>query len=580
VISALLYLQFTSTWNRLVARLKRLRQPKYLVGGVVGGLYVYFYFFRYLFLGPSGREPEFARWFNPENRMLIECGAALLVGLIVVLSWVLPNKRAALNFSESEIAFLFPAPVTRRTLIQFKLIRAQLGILFTVLIFSLVSRRFGGNTLVHALGWWLVLSTLSLHFLGVSFVRTLLLDRGITHWKRRTAILTLVGLVAAIAGVWLWRSLAQIEPARTPAELLDQVRQFVTTGPIPVVLFPFRLLVRPYLASTLLEFLIAAWPALAILFGHYWFVLRADVAFEEASVEASRKMEKRLTAVRAGPPHGRGNVKPRRPPFTLSATGAPAVALFWKNLISMGQFMNKRFLLILVLVAVVASLGVAGSNARGGVAGVLGMLSLMFLAWSILLGPQILAQDFRQDLKMADLIKRYPISGRQVVLGELMAPALLLTFIQWLLIPFAVGGLVTLDREAELSMGMIGGFAFSLAIMAPAINFLSFVIPNASVLLFPAWFQTDRSTPHGIEAMGQRIVTLFGQLLLLFLSALPAGVVYVAVLLLVKWVAGWLIAAPLAGVCASLVIGLEVAFAVVLMGRWFEKLDVSGEGRT
>jgi hypothetical protein len=208
------------------------------------------------------------------------------------------------------------------------------------------------------------------------------------------------------------------------------------------------------------------------------------------------------------------------------------------------------------------------------------MLSLMFLAWSILLGPQILAQDFRQDLKMADLIKRYPISGRQVVLGELMAPALLLTFIQWLLIPFAVGGLVTLDREAELSMGMIGGFAFSLAIMAPAINFLSFVIPNASVLLFPAWFQTDRSTPHGIEAMGQRIVTLFGQLLLLFLSALPAGVVYVAVLLLVKWVAGWLIAAPLAGVCASLVIGLEVAFAVVLMGRWFEKLDVSGEGRT
>ena len=31
-------------------------------------------------------------------------------------------------------------------------------------------------------------------------------------------------------------------------------------------------------------------------------------------------------------------------------------------------------------------------------------LALMFLIWSILLGPQLLAQDMRQDLKMADLL--------------------------------------------------------------------------------------------------------------------------------------------------------------------------------
>src|SRR5947209_2189080 len=49
VLSALLYLQYHSVKNRLLVRLERLRQPKYLVGGIVGGIYFYFYFFRYLF---------------------------------------------------------------------------------------------------------------------------------------------------------------------------------------------------------------------------------------------------------------------------------------------------------------------------------------------------------------------------------------------------------------------------------------------------------------------------------------------------------------------------------------------------
>ena len=41
MISALLYLQFHSIKNRTVMRLRRLKQPKYLLGGIVGGLYFY-----------------------------------------------------------------------------------------------------------------------------------------------------------------------------------------------------------------------------------------------------------------------------------------------------------------------------------------------------------------------------------------------------------------------------------------------------------------------------------------------------------------------------------------------------------
>ena len=46
MIAALFYLQYQSFYNRLVSRFKRLKQPKYLIGAIVGGLYFYFYFFR------------------------------------------------------------------------------------------------------------------------------------------------------------------------------------------------------------------------------------------------------------------------------------------------------------------------------------------------------------------------------------------------------------------------------------------------------------------------------------------------------------------------------------------------------
>ncbi len=578
MMTALLYLQITSTRNRLLARIKRLRQPKYLIGGIVGGLYFYFYFFRHLFFGPQPGQPRIASWFTPDNGLLIEVGGALLLCVIVLLSWILPNKRAALTFTEAEIAFLFPAPVTRRTLIQFKLLRSQLAILFTALIFTLISRRAGGNALTHGLGWWLVLSVLNLHFLGVSFLRTMLLDRGITHWTRRLAVLVVAGLTAAVVGVWSWRQLSAMQPPVQPEQWAEQLRLFLTHGPVPWVVYPFRLLVRPYLASDFAGFLEAAWPAFLILLAHYGFVIRADVAFEEASLEASRRLAERMTAARTGRVQPVHSARPRRAPFQLAPTGAPLVALFWKNLIGAGQMFNKRLLITLTIVCAAAFFALSGSNPSGGLGAFVGMLALICLVWSILLGPQVLAQDLRQDLKMADLLKMYPLHGWQVVLGELLAPAVILTCIQWLLIPVAFGGLLSLDHRAALDLQMVGGLALALAAIAPALNLLSFVIPNAAVLLFPAWFQSDRAQPHGIEAIGQRIILLFGQMLVLLFSILPAGAVFAAVLLPLNWAAGWLLAAPVAGMAAAGTLALEVGLALKFMARWFEKLDLSEAG--
>ena len=53
MLGALLYLRFTSLKNWLRMRLLRLKQPKYLIGAIVGGLYFWFFFFRPAGGGPS-----------------------------------------------------------------------------------------------------------------------------------------------------------------------------------------------------------------------------------------------------------------------------------------------------------------------------------------------------------------------------------------------------------------------------------------------------------------------------------------------------------------------------------------------
>ncbi len=578
-MGALIYLVAVSFRNRLVSRVKRLRQPKYLVGAVVGGAYFYFYFFRFLVRRPSAEGLSGATWLTPENMPLVETLAGLAFAIVVLLGWLLPHSRAALTFTEAEIAFLFPAPVKRRTLIQFKLLRSQLAILFTVLVFTFVFRRGGAHVWMTAVGWWLIFSTLNLHFLAASFLRTMLLDRGITNWTRRLVILAFVIVVTGAVGLWARTSLPVMQPIdwARPAEWLKQWRGAVEAGPLPIALYPFRLMVRPYLASQAREFLVSALPALGILAVHYLWVIRANIAFEEASLEASRKLARRIEAVKAGRQGAGQPTGARRDPFVLRPDGPVEVAFLWKNLLGAGGHFNARLFIGLSVALGVLVVGLLRSSQPGGWVGIVGMVAVILLAWSLLLGPQVVMQDLRQDLRMADHLKVYPLRGWRIVLGQLLAPSMILTLVQWLLIPIAVAGLVRLDAQTRDAAGIIISIGVAAAIVAPSLNLLGLVIPNAAVLLLPAWFLTDKTAPAGIETTGQRIVMFLGQFLVLLVGALPAAVVFTSVLLVVKWMAGWWLAAPLAGLAAAVVLLAEVGVAVAIMGRWFEKLDVSAE---
>jgi hypothetical protein len=84
---------------------------------------------------------------------------------------------------------------------------------------------------------------------------------------------------------------------------------------------------------------------------------------------------------------------------------------------------------------------------------------------------------------------------------------------------------------------------------------------------------------RGLEAIGQRLLTLVGTLVVLLVGLLPASLLAALVGFGLEHFLGFGVwALPFAGLAAAAVLVGEVALGVVGLGRAFDRLDVSTEG--
>src|SRR5439155_25750942 len=164
MLSASLYIIVCSARNRLRVRLRRLREPRYLIGALVGAAYIYFSFFARFRMTRAGVQRRRAGRTSAPILMIsaVRSVAPGVVGLALLAmtaaGWLLPFESGLLDFSEAEIQFLFPAPVTRRGLLTHRLLRSQLGLLFSSVIAGLVLPSASGFSRVQiAVGMWLLL---------------------------------------------------------------------------------------------------------------------------------------------------------------------------------------------------------------------------------------------------------------------------------------------------------------------------------------------------------------------------------------------------------------------------------------
>jgi type IV secretory pathway VirB2 component (pilin) len=367
----------------------------------------------------------------------------------------------------------------------------------------------------------------------------------------------------------------------TTGKLGPWLQTLLETGPAPWVLAPFRWVVAPYFAESAGAFFVAAVPALAIMALHFFWVVRADLSFEDASIQAAAKRAAFLAArqrgeLRAPAQKGTGRVAP----FQLASTGFVPLAFLWKSLIRFGG--RTRLLLWgagLGIVALMAEwLRRQGtlSPAQTTLATVLAALCYGTLLFSFVLVGQNAAMQLRQGLRGMDLLKSYPIPGWQLALGELLGPLVLGTGLQWC----AIGSAILLAHAfsgPNFGFGaMIGGGV--MAFLLPVLNLSISILPSGLTLLFPGWFKSGEQSAQGLESTGLRLIAGVAQFLALGVALIP--VIFFG---LATWFAAgffttdlrWVIGLT-AAVSASL-LAMEAALGVAWLGWLYDRYDVSGE---
>ncbi len=579
---ALLYLRVTSLVGQVSSRLRRLKQPKYLAGAVVGAAYVYLNFVRRAWGPHAGHGPGAAAPIPDPVLALFPVFGALMLLVVLAVNWATP-RNASLAFSEAEIAFLFPAPVNRRMLIHYRLLGSQLGMIFTALVLTLVlgrGRMLGGNAWFHAIGWWLILATLNLHFLGTSFVYSKLLNPSLTAGWRKVATIAAVWLVLCALIIWIYAVIQLPQPADFTAQDFPRYLTAQMRAPLPWLLALPKLVVAPYFAGTATAFLVALGPALLVLAAHYFWVVHTEVSFEEASIARAEKRAARKRAVQKGDWRGQGAArKAQRQAFTLQAHGRPEAAFLWKNLLSASALFRPNVAIGLFVVVLGGCTWLARQPELEALRFVVMMMSGMLLAMTLLIGPMIARQDLRSDLLNVDMLKTYPLHGWQIVAGELLTPLSILSGFIWLCL--LVGFLLLPgDKVSWLTPSLRGGAALGLAVLAPPLVAIQLLVANAAAVVFPAWTQSAGSrAERGIEVLGQRIIFITGQLLITVIAMVPAVLSAALVFLIAQWLAGPVTAAVVAVGAVFVLLCAEACLGVRWLGGRFEKFDLSAELR-
>ncbi len=596
-------------WRTLVGaarrRLARLREPRYLLGGIVGALYLYSWLIRPAMRGGGryrGAGPALA--LPPEAVSLILILAAAGLALLASLYWLFHKGTPVLQVSEAEVQFLAPAPLHRQALLHFSLLRTEMALLFSAVVAAWVgSRAFASELWQAVLSAFVVFSTLQLHATGLTFWKARRSETRPTTGRRTPALAVAGALLGLSVLAWLAlgvRAAVRIllsGPADSGTALLMGLAPWAG-GAVPAILLaPFRLLLAPVFALDRTHFFGALPGAVAILAAHYVWVVRANVRYEEAALEGARRRAARLERRRGGRLHGLPSEARRRlVPFPLPAEGRPEMAVFWKNLMShhrarLGRLARGWAVVAALILVVAAGFGIvepevslpailAGALICGTVASILALVL-----------PMANRNDFREDLERAAVLRSWPLSPVRLAAAELAAPLVASVGGSWAVLSFGAAGLVgaglallrrggpwVAPHAGPLPTSWIAPGIVALALLLPALSALVLVVQNAAALAFPAWFPPGAQR-RGLEAMGTRIIAFAGTMLLLLLALVPASLAAAAVGVLAWRVLGPWSLVP-ATAFASLPVWVEVAAGVALLGRLFARFDVSSESWT
>jgi hypothetical protein len=565
-LKAFAYLTWHTLRNRTWTRIRRARNPRYAISAVIGAAYFWFF----LIHNPGQVSSEIGGNFNDMWVVLAT------IGLVAFATswWLFGGDKTTLAFSLAETSFLFPAPLSRRAIIGYKLFRAQLTILINAAIFIFLMRRGVGYlpSGYRAISLWTLFTTLNFHRVGAALVRTSWIEHKLHAW-RQNLIPTLV-LVVMILGVFAtgldgWARIAGMYREKGFLETVSAARTLIETPPAKYVLWPVHALVAPVFAKTVQEWAAALPSAFLVLLLHAWWVVRTDAAFEESAIAASYERVRRIEAWKSRRYSAPRPEEISRTGFVMPAFGHPAIAIVWKNLLCLRRTMQFRVFIAPLLMAV--TWGWAFGNDRGLMGGI-AIACASFAAVLTFFGPMLVRNDLRQDMQNLTALKTLPLSGRNVVMAEVMSSALPVAAAQYVVL--IVAGVFALLMKDPPPMTLV---VTVLAVALPALvafATLMVSVQNGAPVLMPGWVRLGPTVGGGMENLGQGVMSMGIILILVMLLLIPAAIVAGASIFFLSPFSP-AIAAFAALVTGSVTLGAETFGIFAVLGRALEKTEPS-----
>jgi len=602
MIGVLVHLQWVQLKGRVVRSIRLLRQPKYLVGFIVGAAWMGSWVVRPLLKSrlhfESPQTSQLAMALIPAIHQFV----ALFVTVALPLPWLLPWGRLGLPFRESELTMLLQAPLSRRQVIQYGLLKSEAGVLLSAFILPLLVGTGGlFARLLMGCGTWIFFEFWHLNgkWRAMFNLRQTEVPAALARTRRLALTMGLLVFYATLA--WSLTSfLAQLgaELGGMDREKVVGALTALTWPPLLVVLStPARWLTAPMFAGGVPAFLVAAVPMLLAIGVQREVVLRSKARFEESALEHATKEEaKKSPTQRFAKISSRARTKR---PFALDRRGPPEVALVLKNAIRVSRARWTR----VAYVGAALWIGIALlpallrlHNVTYGVLAGFGAVSMIVLP---LFAGMTWNNDLRTELAHIELVRTWPVPASRFVLAEVLSPAILsfagATFGAGVVLTSLFGSrlrealtgersnLVLLPKGGEF-MGVDTLLATVVLVasvlpMAAAVSFFSSALQNLATLFVPAWMAHSADRSQGVAAFGQRMVFSAALALALLLALIPSALLVGAAAVVQWWLgipwSAW--ALPIWGVLAAAPQFALGWLIVQVAGRLWERLDPSQE---
>ena len=576
MIASFLIVTLQTLKNRTISRIRRLKNPRYLLSALAGAAYFYFMFLRRA--SHRGRLPGIIIAGSNSGTELTLDITSLIMLVLLIGAWALPEQSGGLEFSEAEIQFLFAAPITRTQILLYKYMRGFTGIVITAIVMSVLGFR-------QAKGFGLVFmfAAFSAYNIMVALARARLKQLHIGALSR-------IAIVAVIYVALSWAVTMQFKDldiggalARTSGKNLGTVTAAVDArfhSPIiDTLLFVPRMFATAVFPSDLVHLFIACATLVVLATVFLLIAARLNFAFEESSIrysvrraESRDRQQQQLRGVTV-------TWRRAKPLFRLGDNARPELAFIWKNSISVMRMSARNIAAIVLPLAlfgiVVSQLKVISVADRFAMSG---FATLIFSGILLLLGPMMLKNDLRLDLPRFEVLKTYPLSGETIVAGEIAAPLTLLSAAQILLITISTILFRFATIPSRLQIFSTLEFAIIAIMFVIPICAVQLLIQNAAVVYFPAWATPSKEDMKGFVATGQRMLVLICYLVALSVILIPPAAIFVPTVLFAgRFLKGTPVFAALATLVPVSVLVIEIYLALKLLGSQFESIDLSEE---